>query len=152
MCSKVIAMGIWSKVSAVVKLVASWLLRMSMRCVQMWLSEQVIAFQHTATHCNTLQHTAMHCNALQRTATHCDALQHTATHSNTLQHTATHCIALQRTATHCNALQRTATGKGGIQRTCAPASTRCTSFWGCAWARASARANAAGRISQKSTL
>jgi len=53
------------------------------------------AWQHTATHCNTLQHTATHCNTLQhkksftakasvqarllRPRTHCNTLQHTAT-------------------------------------------------------------------------
>jgi len=41
---------------------------------------ELLALQHTATHCNTLQHTATHCNTLQHTATHCNTLQHTATH------------------------------------------------------------------------
>ena len=61
------------------------------------------AYQHTATHCNTLQHTATHCNSYCNTHKQVvvfepltlmqeliNRLQHTATHCNTLHHTAPH--------------------------------------------------------------
>jgi len=62
--------------------------------------QDVLALQHTATHCNMLQHThyQMASSPCASTPTrlkmcwHCNTLQHTATHCNTLQHTATNML------------------------------------------------------------
>jgi len=84
-------------------------------CTWMWHINtlQHVAYQYTATHCNTcVSDTRVllvwHINTLKRTASHYNALQHMCEWHACVgcvayQHIETHCFTLQCTATHCNA-------------------------------------------------
>jgi len=95
------------------------------RTVSNWINAercgtfQVLGYQATAIHCNTLQHAATLSNKPQQmahVARRYIAASHCAFHSHTLRHTATHCNTLQHTATRCNTLQHTTTRRNTLHQ------------------------------------
>jgi len=97
------------------------------------------AFQHTATHCNTLQHAATYCNMLQHTSTHCHTtlarhagkISGVSTERNTLQHTVPRCNILQHIATYCNTQPHTATLMHTLPYTATHCNTHCNTTLHC---------------------